>query len=136
MSKLDRVIRQLEQGTELCGICGKDITDGPDCTHLKMGAAVYSTSVLKQAQEHVARDLYEKPVRLDETWLLNPEDLLYTQYFDPILVSNPPIDWNSVREENDALDQRGHSNVHLRQLYLGEGLIKKGGDPRDFRRFK
>ena len=31
--KLKGIIKQLERGSELCGICGKDITGAPDCIH-------------------------------------------------------------------------------------------------------
>lgn len=94
MSKLQRVIDQLSEGCELCGICGKDITGRPNCEHLVTEAVSYSTAFQKSC--HGVRSIQRIP---PHTMRIGMELLLYPEYLQTL----PLFDSTSKIAKKNAL---------------------------------
>ena len=85
MSKLQRVIDQLSEGCELCGICGKDVTGKEECEHVVTEAVSYSTSFQKSC--HGPRSINRIPphsMRIGIEMLLDLPYLASLALFDPV----------------------------------------------------
>ena len=113
MSKLDRVILQLEEGKELCGVCGKDVTDTKDCMHTDE-RPTYSSS------EHAGYQLKMYSIRIGmEALLYGDEYLLTLPYFD--VVNRDPV----VEKFYRALDT--HPEASAPPILLSELFNNKQG---------
>lgn len=94
MSKVEHVLARLAKGRELCGICGKDVTNESDCVHTQ-DVPSYSSSNLYCSNNDRYTSMRTKPVtqvmRIGMEMFMYPEMLeslpiLDVDQIDPALV--------------------------------------------------
>ena len=105
--RLKSIIRQLEKGVELCGFCGKDITDEPSCVHSKE----YVFLLLSETEFRPSRRAGGPLVTIRKTVLLESvrrsrsmrigmECLMDLPYLESLPLCDPPGLRRRVRRSN------------------------------------
>lgn len=70
-----KVMKLLDQGHELCGICGKDITGKPDCVHNETDISYSSADDSLRQDKH--RLKADRTMRIGEEFLALYPDHIY-----------------------------------------------------------
>jgi hypothetical protein len=106
--RIRKMIEKLEQGHEFCGICGKDVTDAPDCMHSPfpltnscVGGLVAVSEATTATRMKYEDTLYSR--RIGCEMLLDPSELETLTVFDPVNVFG--YDWVAMFQGLSEMDR-------------------------------